>query len=120
MQAPTQHPTTTTPVTPTPPKRRKAWAFAAAYVLVVAAIGIAALAIRGGGEAPVGEEPMAPVTVTTPPSTTSASGPIDVQSLTGTRVPHDEAVVSPTSEDVMHDVTVGGPGFVAVGNSIPE
>jgi hypothetical protein len=117
MQAPTQHPTPTTPITPSPPRRRKAWAFAAAFILVIAAIGIAALAIRGGDDTPVTDEPIAPVTITTAPPTTSAPTPIDVHSLTWSRVPHDEAVFNPTGQDVMHDVIVGGPGFVAVGRS---
>ena len=114
MQAPTQHPTPVTPVTPPPQRRRKAWAFAAAFILIIAAIGIAALVARSRGDAPVADEPTAPVTV---PPTTSAPDPIDVQSLTWTRVPHDEAVFNPTGDDQMWDVTVGGPGLVAVGNT---
>ncbi len=105
MQAPTHQPT---PVTAKPPRRRTAWAFAAAFILVIAAIGIAALAIRGGDTTPVTTEPMAPTA-------------IDVQSLIWTRVPHDEAVFNPTAGiDRMWSVTVGGPGFVAVGAANDE
>lgn len=103
MQAPTQHPTPVTPVTPPPQRRRKAWAFAVAFILVITAIGIAALAIRGGDDTPVTDEPMAP---------------IQVESLRWSRVPQDEAVFNPTmGKDMMWSVTRGGPGFVAVGRT---
>ena len=62
MQAPTQHPTPTSPVTRPPSSRRKAWAFTAAFILMIVAVGIAALVTRGGGEAPVSDEPTAPTT----------------------------------------------------------
>ena len=77
MQAPTQHPTPTSPVTPPPQRRRKVWAFALAFIVVLVAIGVAALVTRGGGDAPVSDEPMPPVTVTTLPSTTAAPDPIE-------------------------------------------
>ncbi len=117
MQAPTQHPTTTSPATPPTTRRRKAWAFAAAFIVAMAAIGIAALAIRSGENTPVTDEPMAPGTVTTAPPTTPAPTAFDVRSLTWSRVPHDEAVFNPTGEEAMLAVTVGGQGFVAVGES---
>ena len=120
MQAPTQH-STVSRATPRPRRRRRAWAFAAAFVLVVAAIGIAALFIRDSGESPVADEPMAP-------ATTSAPDPFDVQSLTWSRVPHDDAVFNPAAtmeqqspnipQANMTSVTAGGPGFVAVGSII--
>ena len=94
MQAPTQHPTPAHPVTPPPQRRRKAWAFAAAFILVVVAVGIAALVERSGDESPVAEEPMTP----------------QVESLTWSRVPHDEAVFNPTmGKDMMWSVTVEAP-----------
>ena len=103
MQAPTQYPTPTRPVTPTPPRRRRAWVFAAAFILVVVAVGAAALVIRGDGDAPVADEPMAP---------------IDVGSLAWSRVSHDDTVFNPTpGVDMMWSVTRGGPGFVAVGRT---
>jgi hypothetical protein len=116
MQAPTQHPSRTT--TPAGQRRRKVWAFAAAFILVLAAIGVAALAIRGGYSRPVTDKPMAPETVTTAPPTTSAPTATDVQSLTWSRLPQDGAVFDPTTgTDRMSSVTAGGPGFVAVGTS---
>lgn len=118
-RAPTRPRIQAAPVTSPPPqRRRKAWAFAVAFILVVVAVGLAALVTRDGDHSPVADEPMAPVTVTTPSSTTAAPHPIDIQSLTWTRVPHDEAVFNPTTGvDVMSSIAEGGPGFVAVGTT---
>ena len=44
----------------------------------------------------------------------------DVSSLTWSRVPHDEAVFGGPAGQWMASVTVGGPGFVAVGLEGPE
>lgn len=104
MQAPTQQPTVTSPVTPPAQRRRRVWAFAAAFILIVVAVGIAALVAGGGRDAPVTDEPMAPT---------------DVESLTWSRVPHDDAVFNPTTGiDMMWSITRGGPGFVAVGRTL--
>ena len=116
MQAPTQHPIT--PPTSPPPLRRKAWAFAAAFILMLASIGIAALVLRGDG-APVTDEPAPPTTVAETLGETT-----DVESLTWSRVPYDEAVFGldqtvfgERDRVEIHDVTAGGPGLVAVGEA---
>jgi hypothetical protein len=97
-----QAPTPTSPVTPSP-QRQKVWAFAAAFILILAAVGIATLVARSGDKPSVADEPMAP---------------IDVESLTWSRVPQDEAVFNPTEGiDMMSSVIEGGPGFVAVGST---
>jgi hypothetical protein len=134
MQAPTQHPTPTTPRTPPPrPRLRRAWAFAAGFVVILLVVGAAALFLRGG-DTPVGDEPAPEPTVTTPEVATTATAetptdPIRVESLTWSRVPHDEAVFGldgPSglmsiegSLDLRGAVAVieGGPGLVAVGGS---
>lgn len=73
MQAPTQHPTPTTPLTP-PPQRRKAWAaVAAAFVLALAAIGAAALVMRGG-DGEVADTPPVPTTLVEPDVATTGAG----------------------------------------------
>lgn len=55
MQAPTEHPTETAPAAP-PPRSHRVWAFAAAFVLILAVIGAAAWLLRSGN-GPVAEEP---------------------------------------------------------------
>ncbi len=105
MQAPTQHPTPTTPVTSPPQRRRKVWAFAAAFILMIVAVGVAALVTRGGGEAPVSDEPMAPVTVTTLPPT---SAPLE--GLDGWR-----PVATPAWGGIDHLEPLPGGGYVARG-----
>lgn len=103
MQAPTQYPTATPIDTAPVHHRRKAWAFAAAFILVAAAVVVAAFVTRGDSEAPVADEPTAPV---------------QVESLTWSRVPHDQALFDPTKGiDVITSITAGGPGFVAVGTT---
>jgi hypothetical protein len=132
MQAPTQHPTPTTPITPPPPpRRRRAWAFAAGFVVILLVVGAAALFPRGD-ETPVADEPAPEPSVTTPEVATTATAetpadPIRVESLTWSRVPHDEAVFGRggPSEAMSIEggpnlwgavaVTEGGPGLVAVG-----
>ena len=64
MQAPTQHQTTPSPPTTPPPLRRgKAWAFAAAFIVILASIGIVALALRNNNP-PVADEPAPPADLT--------------------------------------------------------
>lgn len=112
MQAPTQHPIT--PPTSPSPVRRKAWAFAVAFILILASIGIAALFLRGEG-GPVIDEPVPPTTI---PETRGES--ISFESLTWTRAPLDPSVFSSGGVGdyypvVVEDIVAGGPGFVAVG-----
>jgi hypothetical protein len=121
MQAPTQHETTEPhPTTSQPSRSRRAWAFAAAFILILASIGIAALVLRGDG-ATVTDEPAPPTTIAETPDE-----PVGVESLTWSRIPHDEAVFDDEgnvgagfidSHVVIHDATTGGPGLVAVGEA---
>jgi hypothetical protein len=113
MQAPTQHQTTPS-TTPQPLRSRRAWVFAAAFILILAAVGIAALVLRGDG-ATVTDEPAPPTTMVETPGE-----PISIESLTWSRIPHDEAVFGGSQHpgeafDGIFDVTAGGPGLVAVG-----
>jgi hypothetical protein len=107
MQAPTRPPTPTVPVTSTPPRqRRRGWAFAAAFVLVVGAAGAVALVLRVGPGL-VADEPTQPGT--------EATGVPAVESLQWSRVPDDPFAFRPMADDTIHSVTAYGSGFVAVG-----
>jgi hypothetical protein len=115
MQAPTQH--QATPSLPTAPpslRRRKAWVFAAAFILILVSVGIAALALRNNNP-PVVDEPAPPTTVAE-----TAEEPISVESLTWSRVPLDQAVFpapGPGVYPAVSDIVAGGPGLVAVGTT---
>ncbi|MEE8374845.1 MAG: hypothetical protein V3S26_00815, partial [Acidimicrobiia bacterium] len=100
------------------PEANRGWLVAAiAAVAVLVTIGGPVL-LRTLGE---DTEPAADETTSTTvvvPSTV----PVDIESLIGPatiegwgRVPHDDAVFG--AEAAIHDVTGGGPGFVAVGHS---
>jgi hypothetical protein len=118
MQAPTQHETTEPhPTTPQPLRSRRAWAFAAAFILIVVAVGIAALLLRGDN-APVTDEPAPPTTIaaTTPDQETNEGAlPPGIEQLKWTRVAGDAAVFAPGEHAWINSVTSGGPGLVAVG-----
>lgn len=87
MQAPTQHPTA---LEPTPSKHwNKAWAFAAAFIVVLIGVGLASLVMRSD-DARTTDEPMPPTTVTE-----AAPEPDLFDSLAeGWERVHDEIVVS--------------------------
>jgi hypothetical protein len=72
---------------------------AAAFVAVLVVVGAAGLVLRGDGTAAVEESTPTPM------------------SLEWLRVPHDEAVFGGDDDQAIHSVTVGGPGFVAVGDT---
>jgi len=128
MQAPAHHPTKTKTTGPAPPSRRRSvWAFAAAFVLILVVVGGAALVLRRD-DTQVTNEPETPTTEAAPstvvdeqapPTTATATlaEPILVASLVWSRVPQDEAVSSPSDTQDMKSVTIGGPGFVAVGET---
>lgn len=69
-----------------------------AFVAVLVVVGAAGLVLRGNGPAAVEESTATPM------------------SLEWRRVPHDEAVFG-GDDEAIHSVTVGGPGFVAVGDT---
>lgn len=103
MQAPTQH----RPLPAPPPlRRRRAWAFVAAFAVVLASIGIAAFALRISSPA-VTEESAPPTTVAETPEQ-----PVNVDSLTWSRI-------SLGTQGPSLSITGGGPGLVAVG-TYPE
>lgn len=108
MQAPTHRSTTTTLTTSRPPRHRRAWAFAAAFVVFVAAIGVVALLLQDG-TGPVADEP-------TSADIESPAVPA-VESLQWSRVPDDPSAFRPMANDAIHSVTAVSSGFVAVGES---
>ena len=123
MQAPTQHPTETTPAAPPPHRRGSVWAFAAAFVLILVVVGAAALAFRSD-DVQVTDEPPPPTTEAAP-STTMAETPTEptlVGSFVWSRAPGDQAGMGGTSPQTgtgMDSVVVFGDTLVAVGGS-PE
>jgi hypothetical protein len=104
MQFPTQQ-------QPTRLRRRNVWAFAVAFVLIIAAVGIAALALRGD-TGPAADEPARPTT----------EEPIGIDSLSWSRISLGTA--GPRVHIAMHGICTptsslarGEPGLVAVGLS---
>jgi len=84
-----------------PPRQRWLVAVAAAAAVLVLVGGVALLSLGTGSDSAVATTPQ-----------------IDsLSSLTWSRVPHDEAVFGGEFGQSMYDVTVGGPGLVAVGES---
>jgi hypothetical protein len=102
MQAPTQHPTPTSPVTPPPSSRRKVWAFAAGFLVILLVVGAAALFLRGD-DTPVADEPAPPTTLREEPEAA-----INVDSLSWTRI-------TLGSEGPSLAITEGGPGLIGLG-----
>ena len=120
MQAPTQPQTTPSlPTTPPPLRRRKAWAFATAFILILATIGIAALLMRGDTTG-VADEPAVPTTFLEEPPDR-----ISVDSLNWSRVTLRSGglgvpvVLTPIEDGWLFWaqttlIAEGGPGFVAI------
>lgn len=102
MQAPTQHPTPTSPVTPPPPRRRKAWAFAAGFVVILLVVGAAALFLRGD-DTRVADEPAPTTTLQEEPEAA-----INVDSLNWTRI-------TLGAEEPSLAITEGDPGLIGLG-----
>lgn len=111
--------------TPARPSSGIRWAIAAAAitVLVIGGTGLLARIITEPDSSPVADDP---VVTTTQPATTStiATGALDEpralqeEALSWSRLSYDDAVFG-GYEEVMDSVTVGGPGFVAVGQAGP-
>ncbi|MDJ0498357.1 MAG: hypothetical protein QNJ89_11030 [Acidimicrobiia bacterium] len=114
IQGPIQHKATEShPTTPQTSRSRRAWAFAAAFILILASIGIAALVLRSD-EAPVTDEPAPPTTIaeTTPEQETDEGALLPgIEQLEWTRVVDAEVFAG----GGISSVTSGGPGLVAVG-----
>jgi hypothetical protein len=118
MQTPTRTPARPAP---TPPQGGKGWAFALAIALVLAGIGITALMLRNG-EGAVTDEPAPATSVPETPSTAleTPTEPIQIESLTWAEVESLNWSRAPEIPGLAEigDVTVGGPGLVAVGRGI--
>ncbi len=102
-------------------RRRSVWAFAAAFVAILVVVGGAALVLRSD-DAQVTDEP-APTTTVAEETT----APFDVESLIWSRVPlgqdvvgvrRDRDMTSADSGFEIASIAAGGPGFVAVGDSV--
>jgi hypothetical protein len=110
MQAPTQPQTTPLPPTTPPPlRRRNPWAFAAAFILILATIGIAALLMRGDTTGVADEPP----------------DRISVDSLNWSRVTlRSDELGIPTEDFLFWTPTSlmaeGGPGLVAIAGLTPR
>ena len=77
------------------------------YLLVV--IALVAAACEGTGDR------MAQTSTTTSPAPIATRPPVDVSSLSWSRVARDDAVLGRDGDQSMNSVTSGGPGFVAAG-----
>jgi hypothetical protein len=97
------------PTRPMPPVRRGLMFALVAAALVIAA-SLPLLLLTGGNE------PDVAATAAPTPSTVDSPTP---SSTVWSRVPHDAAVFGGAGGQRMFDVTVGGPGLVAVGESGP-
>lgn len=94
------------------PRRWRGWvapaAFAAAFFLTLATLGIAAFVLRDDGTGVLDDS--------LPPSTiTQGTAELPLDSLSWSRLPHDEGTFNPATKQQLNSVTTGGPGFVAVG-----
>ena len=121
MQAPTQHPTDVTSTAPPPQRRRPVWTFAAAFVLILVVVGGAALLLRRD-DTQVTNEPETPTTMAE-----ETTAPFEVESLIWSRVPLGQDVVGVRRDKDMTtadsgfeiaSITTGGPGFVAIGETV--
>jgi len=100
-------------------RRIHGWAYALAVAGVVLAFGLLTFLTRQTvPEAPVASQPSPSPTVATPAPVPSV--PIEESVSDWSRVPHDESVFGGPGYQWMVDVTVGGPGFVAVGGDSPS
>jgi hypothetical protein len=116
MQAPTQHPTPTSPPTTPPPRRHQAWAFAAAFVLILVVVGAAALVLRSDDGAPPADEPSpAPAVVETP--TTLAAAPPPKGILDDTGKWQATQLSEPWTGDIVDVVSLPSGGFVVAARS---
>ena len=93
----------------------------AATILVVVGVVVVADGNSGDVVTDPASEPSATDPVATPTVTVPDSGPspilVDALGYRWSRVPHDDAVFGGAGRQSMYDVTVGGPGLVAVGQS---
>jgi len=114
MQAPTQHPSeTATPPTP-PPRWRRVWAFAAAFILILVVVGATALVLRSD-DAQVTDEPAPSTTVLETPtsvvetSTTLAEAPV---TLDDTGQWRRVRLSEPWTDDIADVASLPSGGFV--------